>query len=297
MIDILKSIGIEKGKPFNPDAKNRSILTSAAREAHALLESRYEGIFTPYFDISRWALPALPDYLKAAQDGFSDPNAYPFDTRGLSSPSLSSRKSIPGTGQFYLMTVKDKDGQNFDGSKSYRLTVPANAPVNQYWSATVYDRATHGLIRNMSRSGRGSQSQGLQKNADGSVDIWFGPKAPAGKDSNWVPTTRADNSKCSSASTAPKSRCSTRRGSCRTSSGSLLSEKERSHEKSSRSNLRRLASHRNATASHRRSRPAKPGQQFRARHSGQLHPRRVRTRSLPASWRRVALASSSTTAN
>jgi hypothetical protein len=66
--------------------------------------------------------------------------------------------------------------------------VSANAPVNQYWSATVYNRATHGLIRDMPRSGRGSQSPGLQKNPDGSVDIYFGPKAPAGKDSNWVPT-------------------------------------------------------------------------------------------------------------
>jgi len=56
------------------------------------------------------------------------------------------------------MNVKDNGGQNFDGSKSYRLTVSANAPVNQYWSATVYDRATHSLIRDMSRSGRGSQS-------------------------------------------------------------------------------------------------------------------------------------------
>jgi hypothetical protein len=78
MIDMLKSIGIEKGKPFSPDAKSHDILNSAAREAHALLESRYEGIFTPpYFDISRWALPALPHYLKASQDGFSDPDEYP----------------------------------------------------------------------------------------------------------------------------------------------------------------------------------------------------------------------------
>ena len=76
----------------------------------------------------------------------------------------------------------------FDGGKTYRLTVPANAPVKQYWSATVYDRATHALIRDMTRSGRSSQSPGLQKNADGSVDIYFGPKAPAGKESNWVPT-------------------------------------------------------------------------------------------------------------
>jgi hypothetical protein len=132
--------------------------------------------------------PALPDYLKASQDGFSDPNAYPFDNRALVFTFAFFTPKHLGEGQFYLMTVKDKDGQNFDGSKSYRLTVPANAPVNQYWSATAYDRATHGLIRDMPRSGRGSQSQGLQKNADGSVDIYFGPKAPAGKDSNWVPT-------------------------------------------------------------------------------------------------------------
>lgn len=190
MIDMLKSIGIEKGKPFSPDAKSQDILNSAAREAHALLESRYEGIFTPpYFDISRWALPALPDYLKASQDGFSDPDEYPVDSRGLIFTFAFFTPKHLGEGQFYLMTVKDKNGQSFDGSKNYRLTVPADAPVRQYWSATVYDRATHGLIRDMPRSGRGSQSQGLQKNTDGSVDIYFGPKAPPGKESNWVPTS------------------------------------------------------------------------------------------------------------
>jgi len=87
-------------------------------------------------------------------------------------------------GQFYLMTIKDQKGNSFDGSSTYRLTVPANAPVRQYWSATVYDRATHALIRNQSRSSRSSQNPGLQKNADGSVDIYFSPKAPAGKETN-----------------------------------------------------------------------------------------------------------------
>jgi len=189
MIDMLKSIGIEKGKPFSPDAKSQDILNSAAREAHALLESRYGGIFTPpYFDISRWALPVLPDYLRASQDGFSDPDEYPVDSRGLIFTFAFFTPKHLGEGQFYLMTVKDKNGQSFDGSKNYRLTVPADAPVRQYWSATVYDRATHGLIRDMPRSGRGSQSQGLQKNTGGSVDIYFGPKAPPGKESNWVPT-------------------------------------------------------------------------------------------------------------
>ena len=94
-----------------------------------------------------------------------------------------------GVGQFYLMAIKDKDGQNFVGANTYRLTVPANVPVNQYWSATVYDRATHALIRDMARAGRSSQSPELLTNADGSVDIYFGPEAPEGKESNWVPTS------------------------------------------------------------------------------------------------------------
>jgi hypothetical protein len=188
MIDVLKSIGIEKGKPFNPDAKVEAMLAAGAREAHALLESRYETIFPPYYEGCRWVVPTLPDYLKAARDGFSDADAYPIDTRGLMFSFIFFTPKHPGTGQFYLLTVKDKDGRALDGGTRYRLRVPAHAPANQYWSATVYDRSTHALIRHLPRSGRGSQSPGLQTNPDGTVDIYFGPKAPAGKDPNWVPT-------------------------------------------------------------------------------------------------------------
>ena len=69
--------------------------------------------------------------------------------------------------------------------------MPANPPVEQYWSVTAYDRQTHALIKNMPRASRSSQIPELQKNADGSVDIYFGPAAPAGKDTNWVPTDPA----------------------------------------------------------------------------------------------------------
>ncbi|MET0988550.1 MAG: DUF1214 domain-containing protein, partial [Steroidobacteraceae bacterium] len=82
----------------------------------------------------------------------------------------------------------DKAGRSFDGGKTYRLTVPANPPVNQYWSATAYDRATHALIRNTRWSSRSSQTSGLQKNADGSVTVYLGPKAPERMASNWIPT-------------------------------------------------------------------------------------------------------------
>ena len=79
--------------------------------------------------------------------------------------------------------------QFLDGGSTYRLNVPANAPVTQYWSATVYDRATHGLIRNLPSPSRSSQTPGLRKNPNGSVDIYFGPKAPASGEANWVPTS------------------------------------------------------------------------------------------------------------
>ncbi|HEY5752606.1 MAG TPA: DUF1214 domain-containing protein [Chthoniobacterales bacterium] len=67
--------------------------------------------------------------------------------------------------------------------------MPANAPVRLYWSATVYDRATHALIRDQKWSSRGPNTRGLQTNSDGSVDVYFGPNAAAGKQSNWVPTS------------------------------------------------------------------------------------------------------------
>jgi hypothetical protein len=86
------------------------------------------------------------------------------------------------------MATRDKEGRALDGGSAYRLSVPPNVPVRQYWSATAYDRATHGLVRDVARASRASQSPGLQVNADKSVDIYFGPSAPPAKESNWVPT-------------------------------------------------------------------------------------------------------------
>jgi hypothetical protein len=78
-----------------------------------------------------------------------------------------------GVGQFYLLSGKDKQGEDLDGAKSERRIVPANAPVQQYRSVTAYNRNTHALIKNVSRASRLSQAADLKKNADGSVDIWF----------------------------------------------------------------------------------------------------------------------------
>jgi hypothetical protein len=66
--------------------------------------------------------------------------------------------------------------------------VPPNPPVEDYWSVTAYDRETHALIKGMDRASRASNAADLVKNADGSVDIWFGPKPLEGNESNWVPS-------------------------------------------------------------------------------------------------------------
>lgn len=188
MIDPLRTLGIEKGKPFKPDAKTRFQLDAAAVEAKAWLDARYEAGWTSFYEGTHWRPAAIPELAKAAQAGYGLPDAYPTDARAVIYTLGYIGIKRLGTGQFYLLTAKDKAGDALDGAQTYKLTVPPNAPVDQYWSVTVYDRQTHGLVRNMERASRASNAADVQKNADGSVDLYFGPKAPAGKESNWVPT-------------------------------------------------------------------------------------------------------------
>jgi hypothetical protein len=189
MIDQLKSLGIEKSKPFRPDGATRALLTSAAREAGAWLEAKYDAGLPPFFSAkSRWTFPAPPEVVKAYADSFAETNTYPLDGRALGYSYAYIGIKRLGAGQFYLISIRDKDGNAFDGGKNYRLRVPPNAPIEQYWSVTAYDRHTHALIKNMPRASRSSQIPEMQKNADGSIDVYFGPKAPAGKETKWVPT-------------------------------------------------------------------------------------------------------------
>jgi hypothetical protein len=188
MIDLLRSLGIEAGKPFDPNSTSEQILTAAIDEARAWIDLEYEAVFHPFAEGARWAFPALPELVEGIETNFEQPDAYPVLARAvLYSFAFFSAKRL-GKGPFYLMTIVDGDGEPFDGGVSYRLNVAADAPVTQYWSATAYNRDTHTLITDVERAGRSSQSPGLQTNADGSVDIYFGPTPPAGRESNWVPT-------------------------------------------------------------------------------------------------------------
>lgn len=190
MIDLLKSIGIEKGKPFNPDAKTKRILDEAAREAHAWLDIKYQAGYSPaFFAGTNWALPVSQAAVEGQSDGYAKRDIYPVDDRAVAySIAFIGIKHL-GAGQYYLMSMKDGQGRLLDGKRSYHLRFPPNVPVTQYWSVTAYDRDTHAFIRDVPSQSRSSQNPDLKKNADGSVDIYFGPKAPAGKESNWVPTS------------------------------------------------------------------------------------------------------------
>jgi hypothetical protein len=186
MIDVLKTIGIEKGKPFAPDAKTKAILGDAIGEAHALLEARYDAGMPEFNPGIHWTLPAMPDVVASYSTSYGDPNAYPVDSRGLGYTYAFVGIRKLGAAQFYLISIRDKDGRAYEGSKSYRLRVPANAPARNYWSVTAYDREIHTLLTGVPHASRSSQIADLKKNADGSVDI--GPKAPAGNEANWLPT-------------------------------------------------------------------------------------------------------------
>jgi hypothetical protein len=56
--------------------------------------------------------------------------------------------------------------------------------VKQFWSVTVYDVDTRMLIQNKQQIVDRSSRQDLVKNADGFVDLYIGPNAPAGFEKN-----------------------------------------------------------------------------------------------------------------
>jgi hypothetical protein len=93
-------------------------------------------------------------------------------------------------GTVYLAPIADSTGQPVEAGKTYKVRVPKDIPARQFWSLTVYERATWAFINNpLDRAGLGSFNMDqMQKNADGSVDVYVGPKAPFGLQSNWIPT-------------------------------------------------------------------------------------------------------------
>jgi hypothetical protein len=191
MIDMLKTLGIEQGKPFAPSDTDRQALREAAEEAHAELAARYDAGLPPFFQGTHWSYPAPLGMIAAAQAGFADVDSYPIDERGMAYHYAYIGLKRLGAGQFYMINIKDGSGRDYDGAKTYHLRVPPNAPVDQYWSLTAYDRESHALIKGMHRASRASNAAEVKANADGSVDLYIGPTVPDGMQTNWIPTDPA----------------------------------------------------------------------------------------------------------
>ncbi|GAA6191280.1 DUF1214 domain-containing protein [Phaeobacter sp. NW0010-22] len=92
------------------------------------------------------------------------------------------------TATYYLDLAETPDGEWLEGDRNYRITVPSNVPVPDFWSITTYDLETASYLRDIEPSTIDPNMAVVVKNDDGSVDIYFGPTAPAGKECNWLPT-------------------------------------------------------------------------------------------------------------
>jgi hypothetical protein len=110
------------------------------------------------------------------------------DARGYANFAAFALPKKTGTSLVYLFTFRDSGGERLSGERSYSVHIPAKVPAKQYWSMIVYAVDTAALIREAPVVTLDSYSQAMRRNADGSVDIYFGPKAPAGKEPNWIYT-------------------------------------------------------------------------------------------------------------
>ena len=158
--------------------------------------SEAERNVTPFWPNSSWAI-ILPAVAFSTDFTFKLDNYLDVDARAVvyfevcggakaGGAYLDTKAALPPS--FYLVAFRDGNGDSLRGEENYMLHVPANVPTELFWSISLYDRATCGFIREMPRAGLDSYDQKVAKNEDGSVDIYIGPKSPAGKEANWVQT-------------------------------------------------------------------------------------------------------------
>ncbi|MGE5945844.1 MAG: DUF1254 domain-containing protein [Betaproteobacteria bacterium] len=188
------AVGIAKGKPFAPDARWKKILTEAAAIGDATARAIIyhwrtpDGYWYPDDPQSHWRLGFIGGYT-FSENGARLLDAYSgffFYATGVT-PAMDSK--IIGEGSQYLGMFVDSAGNVLDGGKNYRLHLPKDIPVKNFWSVIVYDNQTRSMAQTDQKfPSVSSQTKGLKVNNDGSVDVYFGPKPPEGYESNWAQT-------------------------------------------------------------------------------------------------------------
>lgn len=189
-LGLLASIGIEKGKPFAPDERMKKILTDAAAVGNAtarsiVFSSRIKDC--TLYPNSQWQVGFIGGSHEFLNNGVKmlDPRTRMFYYATGITPAMAAK--MIGVGSQYALAFRDANGNGLDGSKTYKLHIPPNPPAKNFWSIVIYDNQTRSELQTDQQfPSINSQDKELQKNRDGSVDIYFAPKAPSGKESNWI---------------------------------------------------------------------------------------------------------------
>jgi len=193
LVGLFASIGIKKGKPFAPDARMRKILEEGVAIGNATARSltfrpREERLYF-YPGQRQWYSPftgGSSEFMNNGERVLDDRIIFHYYATGIT-PAMARAKV--GTGSAYEIGAHDSGGRYLDGAKTYKVTLPAPIPAKDFWSFVVYDNQTRSVLETDQRSGGvDSNSPDIKANADGSYTVWFAPKAPEGKEGNWVQT-------------------------------------------------------------------------------------------------------------
>jgi len=190
-LGLLKALGIEKGKPFTPDARMKKLLAEGVQIGDTIAKTnayanRLDGV-------RRYKDRKYEHLFIGGRHDFMSGDALWIDARTLFhyeaivvTPAMASK--MVGVGSQYLACYRDASDSFLMGGKTYKLHLPKGIPAKNFWSVTTYHPDTRSLLQNNTQKPSISSYDQPAINSDGSVDIWFSPKAPEGKEKNWIKT-------------------------------------------------------------------------------------------------------------
>jgi hypothetical protein len=192
---LFAAIGIQKGKPFAPDARMKKILTEAVAVGNATARALfwYERDQSEFlYENSYWKRGCVggnSQFLK--DDGMGgrhlDARVHTFYMATVNTPAMAMK--IVGAGSQYAWGYLDANGNALDGRKNYKMNLPKDIPALKFMSVVVYDPQTRSELQTgQPYPSKNNVRDALIKNEDGSIDLYFGPEAPAGKEANWIQT-------------------------------------------------------------------------------------------------------------
>lgn len=192
ILGLLASIGIEKGKPFEPDARMQGILKEAADVGSAaarVMLYRSRDPEAPIYENSGWEAPWVGNSSAFEREGVRLTDArtrFHMYATGITPAMVNP---VVGKGSQYIAGLRDAEGNPLNGSNTYKVTLPPNVPARDFWAFTLYNVQTRSMLQTDTLYPEISSADGaVRANADGSFDIYFGPEAPKGKENNWIQT-------------------------------------------------------------------------------------------------------------